>query len=341
MQCYVMSAKKALLSNFRASLRNLYKRKFSQIIIFVGVFSFFLLYPQFQLPDGDHPLKFYSTEHGHPLREITAQAIGQGKHSIYLRVFGLTDQKILKTLLHKSSDVNMVLEYDPKGGRPSLELQGLQAFQGSKLLHEKILIIDESLIFLGSLNFTESSFDLHQNLWAGIYSPQLAQALLNSEQSTGHYQLGEQFLHYYRMPRAGQAAKKILYQTLDAAQTSIAVCAFALTDKHLLQKLLEKQSAGVKVDCFFDEHLVTNTIKDSNLLYTVHSQSLGLMHHKWIMVDEETLFFGSANFSEAAFTKNEDIFLMISDLTTEQIKFFQDIMHALRKARSKKKSSLQ
>ena len=49
-----------------------------------------------------------------------------------------------------------------------------------------------------------------------------------------------------------------------------------------------------------------------------------LLHHKWALIDKETLIVGSANWTTAAFTKNQDCFLVLPLKEKEQ-KFMKNL----------------
>jgi phosphatidylserine/phosphatidylglycerophosphate/cardiolipin synthase-like enzyme len=59
------------------------------------------------------------------------------------------------------------------------------------------------------------------------------------------------------------------------------------------------------------------------------SQGQQLLHHKWAIVDEEQWIMGSANWTKAAFAKNEDFLLILSTLTKEQIQFLNRLWSTL------------
>jgi phosphatidylserine/phosphatidylglycerophosphate/cardiolipin synthase-like enzyme len=47
-------------------------------------------------------------------------------------------------------------------------------------------------------------------------------------------------------------------------------------------------------------------------------QGPGLLHHKFMEIDDELLVNGSANWTKAAFDKNDDCFAILHNLTTKQ-----------------------
>jgi phosphatidylserine/phosphatidylglycerophosphate/cardiolipin synthase-like enzyme len=46
-----------------------------------------------------------------------------------------------------------------------------------------------------------------------------------------------------------------------------------------------------------------------------------LLHHKWAYIDEDKLISGSANWTKAAFNRNQDCFLVLDRLNQDQKKF--------------------
>ena len=53
----------------------------------------------------------------------------------------------------------------------------------------------------------------------------------------------------------------------------------------------------------------------------IHAPFLQLLHHKFILIDDQTLLVGSANWTKAAFYKNSDCFLILHNLTDDQKTF--------------------
>jgi len=45
----------------------------------------------------------------------------------------------------------------------------------------------------------------------------------------------------------------------------------------------------------------------------------GTMHHKFMLIDDETLVHGSLNWTKAAFAKNDDLFMIVEKMNPDQL----------------------
>ena len=59
-----------------------------------------------------------------------------------------------------------------------------------------------------------------------------------------------------------------------------------------------------------------------NGISPLKSEGGKLLHHKWALIDQKTLFLGSANWTRLAFQKNEDCLFILHNLTEKQTNYF-------------------
>jgi phosphatidylserine/phosphatidylglycerophosphate/cardiolipin synthase-like enzyme len=254
-------------------------------------------------------------------------------------MYTLTDNLILKWLKKQADhQVKITLYFDPSAGHiessPNFEAIPLKT-QG--LMHKKILIIDDTLVFLGSANMTTSSLLLHDNLTVGLYSPQLAQFLKGPIHHQPHiprhkqpshppfiFQAGEQPAELWLLPnKQGDALKRLIHELESASQT-IFISMFTLTHQDLIQSLISAKKRGVDVVLCIDFYAGRGAskgalakLKQENIPI-FFSQGQQLLHHKWAFIDNHTLILGSTNWTKAAFTKNHDCLLFLKELSSSQ-----------------------
>ena len=120
----------------------------------------------------------------------------------------------------------------------------------------------------------------------------------------------------------------IITTVLKQAQKSICIAAFALTDNVIAEQLKTAHTAGIKIEVITDGQNMKEKYSKINNLVNAHipvycyhaltnpnahqkSARDGLMHHKFIIVDDMILITGSANLTKAGQKGNiENIFVV-------------------------------
>jgi phosphatidylserine/phosphatidylglycerophosphate/cardiolipin synthase-like enzyme len=254
-------------------------------------------------------------------------------------MYALTDPLLLKWLkLQASHDVHVTLYFDPSAGHvessPHFDAIPLKT---RGLMHQKILIIDDHLVFLGSANMTTSSLVLHDNLTLGFHSPLLAQFLKDPLHYAPHlprqkipsypplpFQIGSQQAQLWMLPdRQGSALAQVIHE-IDSATKTIFISMFTLTHPDLTEALISAKKRGVDVRLCSDFYAGRGASRKSlkrlqeENIPLLFSQGQQLLHHKWALIDDHTLIVGSTNWTKAAFTKNRDCLLFLKDLSSDQ-----------------------
>ena len=113
---------------------------------------------------------------------IFSLAIVSAKHSVLLVNYALTDPCIIETLrqkAHQGIDIRVIC--DIKGSPQIDDKLGSEIMTtrriGLGLMHQKILVIDNEMTWLGSANMTTDSLCSHGNLVAGVRDTVLAKAI--------------------------------------------------------------------------------------------------------------------------------------------------------------------
>ncbi len=254
--------------------------------------------------------------------------------SIYLSVYGLSDPDILNALKEQSSrSLSVIVEYDPSASaaiRLPLPARAIP-IKTRGLMHRKIAVIDRSLVFLGSANFTPTSLRHHGNLVLGFYHPGLARYLESPFSNQFAFEVsglqGELFL----LPDPSGRSERKLMTTLAQAKKSIRIAMFTLTHEGIIQTLIEAKQRGVDIRVALDYYTAKGASKKAlerlNLagIRVLCNQGQELLHYKWALVDESHLIAGSANWTRAAFSKNQDFILLLTPLCKHQSQFFSKL----------------
>lgn len=290
--------------------------------------------------------KFFSPQNGDNLEDTLIHAIREAKQSIHLATYSLKSAKIIQALNEAAqSGISVLIVFDataslniekkltPKIHAIPRKLKGL--------MHLKLLVIDNHETWLGSANITRDSLKFHANLITHMDSPEFANAVLLKirELSSDHYEQpippqffkqGDQTIELRFLPDDETALGR-LKELIREAKHSIRVAMFTFTREDLADTLIRAKKRGVRVEVIMDLNSSNGASKKIADLLLRNNISLefkntgGLMHHKFMWIDEEILVHGSANWTKAAFKQNDDYLMIINPLNKEQKKVLYTI----------------
>lgn len=291
-----------------------------------------------KLPSSNTPVELYSNQTQDDLTHIFQHAIDSAKESITIVIYALTDPKIIQALQKKSeSGIQIYIVSDGKAS-PGISHRIPRATIvkrfGQGLMHQKILIIDNKQIWLGSANLTTNSLSIHGNLVLGIENPALAEALTaraKSMDEEGGYtpllhretSVGPQNIELWVLPDDQNASQRMI-ELIRSAQKSIKVAMFTWTRVDFAQELIAAAKRGVKVETVIDRYAGKGAsakivrLLEQEGIPVLLSTGNKLLHHKFIYIDDTILINGSANWTNAAFKDNDDYFIVLYPLTAEQ-----------------------
>lgn len=203
----------------------------------------------------------------------------------------------------------------------------------SGLMHDKFLVLNGQTVWTGSYNISDGGSYADNNNALCLASPGLAAAyeaefskLFDREdfRPGGHpapapVSVGGATVTPYFSPVAhGQpGARDAILAELRQARRSIHFLAYAFTDAAMGEAMAAKAAEGVPVAGVFERSQATNAscqysrLAASGAVDARLDNNPGLMHHKVILVDDETLIVGSFNFSENAEASNNENMLVI------------------------------
>ncbi|MFI5334551.1 MAG: phosphatidylserine/phosphatidylglycerophosphate/cardiolipin synthase family protein [Chlamydiales bacterium] len=292
--------------------------------------------PQHALPDKDLPLIFYSNHTRHNLHKLFLRAIRETRSSLSLTIYALTDPEIRTLLAQKSvAGIKTKILYDPSA-TPPLEIATSKPVEMSRgLMHRKILILDHEKVLLGSANLTATSLKAHDNLVAALYHPGLANFLGENESGSHLFSLGKTKGELWLLP--SERAQARLIEEIDHAKEKIYVAMFTLTHPLLTEALISAHKRGVDVRVALDHYTaegasapVLKQLRESGIPLFL-SQGQQLFHHKWAWIDRSTFILGSANWTRAAFTQNQDCLMILHHLKFKHKKQLEKIWNIIEK----------
>lgn len=290
-------------------------------------------------PTGGNPATLYSNMTGDHLQQTFVTAIKRAQKSIVLMIYSLTDQDIIHALKEKSeAGVSVLVIYDAKAS------VGVDRKLGSKvnaiarastgLMHQKILVLDEVEVWLGSANMTTDSLMEQGNLVAALRCNHLANDILAKARCMSEeafekplanrkFSIGGQDCELWFLPDNKNAVEKIK-DVLHSAKKTIRVAMFTFSRYDFAKELVDAKKRGVDVEVYLDHQSskgasaqIVAILKKADIpIYTNPGQSL--LHYKFVYVDDATLVNGSANWTKAAFQQNDDFFMILHYLTEAQ-----------------------
>lgn len=200
----------------------------------------------------------------------------------------------------------------------------------SGLMHNKFMVADGHTLWTGSYNFTKNDTEWNDNNAITLSNPQLA-ANYRSEfeeiwagqhgKSKGtptpfpDVTIADTHIQTYFSPE--DDLESAIVREIHKATNSIYLMAFAFTDNEIFDALTNRIAAGVTVRTLFDLTLARqgsskiNPLKEAKASISISANN-GQMHHKVIVVDENVVISGSANFSANAFAVNDENLLVFN-----------------------------
>jgi phosphatidylserine/phosphatidylglycerophosphate/cardiolipin synthase-like enzyme len=294
-----------------------------------------------ELPQQGMPGIFYSNQARNDLRHTMSQAIQEAKQSVVLIVYTLTDSAIIQALNDKSDQGVAVKVICDGRACPFMERKLKPAIQlikrfGEGLMHLKLLVVDDAKVWIGSANMTNESLSMHGNLIAAFEHPDLAELVLTKSRGLPEegrsvpaiphqtFNFKDQSMEFWLLPDDRGAVERVK-QIIRSAKKSIRVAMFTWTRFDFAQEIVAAAARGVKAEVILDHYSgkgvsskVANYLKSNGILFGM-SQGKALLHHKFMIIDDVLLVNGSANWTKAAFTTNDDCFFVLSEMTEQQL----------------------
>lgn len=291
------------------------------------------------LPKEDAPLCIYSNQVGDDLRLTMKQAIDCATTSIYVAAYSITDELLISSLRRKADEgVRIQVFTDHEASPKDLAHRlgpkiALVRKTKKGLMHHKIICIDDRYIWLGSTNMTRDSMVKHANILVGIHSCELAQfaqlridelsSRMPIQKTTAVLPCLDQNITLSFLPYEVQALDSHL-KMIANAQKTVRVAIYTFTHRKIIEALLDAHKRGLEVSIVFDRDSSKQTsrlafakLKSAGVNVYVNNRA-GLLHYKMMIIDDTTLLAGSANFTLAAFTINDDNLLHISPMNEIQ-----------------------
>ncbi len=283
-----------------------------------------------------------------------AAAIDSAKLSVDVAVYSLSLNSIRDALLRahdRGVRVRMVMESDnlDRADPQKLKDAGIPVLGDRRegLMHNKFAVIDNSEVWTGSANFTDSgAYDDNNNL-IRIRSVKLAENFTREfEEMFIDDKFGDNIVSETPNPRVtidgtpvdtyfspDDDVQASFLEIVDAAQESIYFMAFSFTADPIGEAVRARAEDGVTVAGVMDTEQVNSNVGTEFDAFNqagldVYRDNIdGQMHHKVMIVDESIVIFGSYNFTNSAEERNDETLLVIynEEIAAQFIAEFQRV----------------
>ena len=201
------------------------------------------------------------------------------------------------------------------------------------LMHNKFAIFDDKRVYTGSMNFSTTGFSgFNHNSVIIINSAPIAQiykaefdkmyegnfhTLKTKSSNNTNIQTGNSTLSVYFSPQDKGHSTEVA-KLIRESKRYIYIPTFLFTHKILKDELIKAHNRGVDVKIIIDatnthgKHSVFKELRISGIPVKVENYA-GKMHAKSIIIDDEYLVIGSANFSNSGENKNDENLLIINN----------------------------
>ncbi len=131
-------------------------------------------------------------------------------------------------------------------------------------------------------------------------------------------------------------ALNIVVKALRTAKRSVSLLVFAFTDRVIFQELIRAKHRGIDVKIWMDRNQYRSSFRHAEKSFAnlrnqvghfriVRRSNSGLLHHKVIIIDDNTVILGSMNFSSNAVNTNDENFLLLENAQSIVKKFKEEI----------------
>jgi len=287
--------------------------------------------------DPSNPLA--SQETGGPDGPL-AEAIDSAHLSVDVAIYSFSLNSIRDALIRahdRGVRVRMVMESDNLDrSDPQKMIEAGIPILGDRregLMHDKFVVIDNSEVWLGSMNFTDSGAYADNNNLIRIHSIKMAENYAKEfEEMFTDDKFGPDVVAETPNPRVTIDGIPIdvyfspddniqanFVELVNNAEKSIYFMAFSFTADLIGEAVRARATDGVTVSGVMETEQVNSNVGtefdpfSQAGLDVFRDTNEGLMHHKVMIIDESIVIFGSYNFTNSAETKNDENLIVIYD----------------------------
>jgi phosphatidylserine/phosphatidylglycerophosphate/cardiolipin synthase-like enzyme len=271
--------------------------------------------------------------------DALVQAVADAQQQVDIAIYNISYTPLVDALIdahQRGIEVRLVMEADnrSRSGPERLIKAGIpiQTDSPRGLMHNKFVVIDNSEVWSGSMNFTTSGDQQDANHLIRLRSAQLAKAFsaefeeMFSKNRFGADSPTNSSIQTFIFDGVkvevlfspDDRPERRLTELIDSAHQSVEMLAYSFTSDPIANALFAKANQGIRVRIVQDANQIANTGSDYNRLNQAGldirlDACAGLMHHKVLIIDQETVVLGSYNYTKSAETRNDENILIFHD----------------------------
>ncbi len=262
---------------------------------------------------------------------IIIKDINGASSSIKMAMYYLTNKNITKALVeaHHRGVVVEIITDDKKISskryryllRVGIKVENDEDRRA--LMHNKILIIDNNSVWIGSGNYTVYAFYRNHDNYLHLQSRAIARYYtqkfnsLYSHNNTPIEPYISERLEIYFAPDSN--IEEQIIRNIDGAKSTINIMMFAFTNPKIAKALTDAISRGVVVKIVLDK--TQNRYQKYSIYRDLKSKGVDIkldknrykLHHKVIIIDNKIVITGSYNYTKKANTINSENIIIIKD----------------------------
>jgi len=200
------------------------------------------------------------------------------------------------------------------------------------LMHNKFVVIDDVLVFTGSMNWSYNGLHKNDNDLlrlegepaARLYHDAFTALWQRKSRSPAPAGLelagGSGQVDVYFAPSYGDEAEQRIVKEISRAEREILVAAFVLTNPEIIKALNRAAGRDVKVRVLLERRNLRDS-EEENLDRRIEVRpdaNRYSMHLKTMVIDEQVVITGSFNFTRSAVTRNDENILILTSTQLAQ-----------------------
>ncbi len=261
--------------------------------------------------------------------KLIIKDINSSTNSIYLAMYDFTNRYIKDALIdafNRGVDVKIVTDDETVDEEAYIDLMnaGIEVVNdedSNKLMHNKFMVVDGSIVWSGSGNYTVYAFYRNYENYLRVKNQQIASIYKKEffnlyNHNTKDYDGGDvKYISIYFSPDSD--FEEEIIRLINNSQNSIYFLAFAFTNDKIADALIEAKNRGVEIKGVFDKDQNDfqagseyNKLLENGIEAKLSENKL---HSKVFIFDSHIVITGSYNFTRSANDKNNENSLVIDD----------------------------
>jgi len=265
------------------------------------------------------------------LKEIVLDFLKEASDEVHIVAYGINDEDVIKSLEElENTGIVVKIAGEKVSGKMNAYIDAERS-----LLHVKYIVLDGKKVLFGSANFTKSSLEENINAMIVFDSEKVSYFFSNitkwlTEGTEPLNYLKTDFGTFFLIPFVDGEAE--IFKILKKAKKSVKLCYYAFTDEDIFAFLKYLSSRGVKIKMILDDWIESSRLSKLRWGgFDVKIVEKPLLHHKFMIVDDKILVFGSANLTESGLHKNVEVIFetqkkdFVKDFIEEFERLWEDV----------------